>query len=339
MPPSLAARGVLGHHCRQAEKMTTLAPRGPQRRSGVERRVIDAVPTGRERRRGTDRRLATTSNLTSELDFDSVRETWRHELFTNLEWQAEGEGVGELKGTPIKHGEAAGFVARADGFPLPGYVKPTRLAAGQPDRAANEKICADLAHELDITTPPVLLLPTGDVPNGEDSHRCVSLIMYDWLEPWGSLESMDRDGPAWAIVKMTLAACSGVVAFDTLVDNTDRDNAGNCVIALQNDRPAQGGVFFLDYSFTLDAGNRWSDDKFENVAPVNIPGFFRDALDIQVLGDAVERIEALPEDAVVGIVSRIPDEFMDEITRQLVVRGLLDRRANIRNALAPFGID
>ena len=45
--------------------MTNLTPRGPQRRSGVERRTVDIVPkvigkrdrrSGEERRSGTDRR-------------------------------------------------------------------------------------------------------------------------------------------------------------------------------------------------------------------------------------------------------------------------------------------
>ena len=57
---------ILGHHVVNQNKMTTLTPRGSERRSGVERRTVDLRPavlgperdrrSGRERRSGTERR-------------------------------------------------------------------------------------------------------------------------------------------------------------------------------------------------------------------------------------------------------------------------------------------
>ncbi len=59
------------HHLGETEKgkrMTTLTPRGPERRSGIERRKVDIVPkvlgkhyygrSGEDRRSGLDRRSA-----------------------------------------------------------------------------------------------------------------------------------------------------------------------------------------------------------------------------------------------------------------------------------------
>ena len=69
--------------------MTTITPRGPQRRSGIERRVADVVPavlgqrdrrSGRERRSGKDRRQYNAPDLDERWDqlVEAVRvEFWR----------------------------------------------------------------------------------------------------------------------------------------------------------------------------------------------------------------------------------------------------------------------
>ncbi len=86
--------------------MTTFKPRGPERRSGVERRVVDLVPavlgkrdrrSGEERRSGTDRRRYDLADLDERWDqlVEAVRaEFWR--------WPQDPDAVFEPRRDDLK---------------------------------------------------------------------------------------------------------------------------------------------------------------------------------------------------------------------------------------------
>src|SRR5580698_7819989 len=103
-----------------------------------------------------------------------TRTQWRQEVCSTHQWQPDAAGV-------LAPGEAGGYRVRCDGFPFGAYLKPTKVCDANTPRSANEKIVADLAADLDFDVPPVLLHRRNGCPAGEETHCCVSLILYPEL--------------------------------------------------------------------------------------------------------------------------------------------------------------
>lgn len=255
-----------------------------------------------------------------------IRRQWRQEICSAHDWQKDTAGT-------LAQGEAAGYRVRCDGFPFGAYLKPTRIDASTP-RAANEKIVADLATDLDFDVPPVLLYRRKGCPPGEEFCCCVSLILYPELYQWGliwnlwnlpSMETVIR-----SIVGASLAQYSGNVALDIWIGQTDRDNAGNAVFGIDPKNKAEGGFVFLDHANTLNYQNRWAGNGWQTITMIPLPKLLRDCIDKSLVLAACDRIANISNDAVAAIVTRIPDSFMPDAQKTVVTTGLNGRKVLLR---------
>lgn len=77
-----------------------------------------------------------------------------------------------------------------------------------------------------------------------------------------------------------------------------------------------GNYIFLDYAMALG----WGDG--------------REAGTWNVLGGILDQIENVSDDTVTGIVNRIPDDYLVPEQREVVLHGLIGRRALVRGLLA-----
>ncbi len=253
-----------------------------------------------------------------------IRRQWREEVCSTDEWRQDTTAT-------LAPGEAGGFRVRCDTCPFGAYLKPTKVSDANTPRSANEKIVADLASDLDFDVPPVLLYRRNNCPPGEETHCCVSLIVYPEQHEWGliwnlaAMEAAIRD-----IVRTSLARYSGNVAMDLWIGQTDRNNNRNAIFGIDPQNKAGGGFVFLDHSYTLNYGNRWAGVGWETVEMIPLPEAFRDNLDKDVILAACDRIANVPDDAVSAVVQRIPDTFMDAGHRNIVVTGLNGRKARLR---------
>jgi hypothetical protein len=198
---------------------------------------------------------------------------------------------------------------------------------GRP-RAANEKIVADLAHELEMSVPPVVLYNRGPVVAGEEHRCCLSLIMYPEVYEWGTLFDLSLFPPlVQNIVRSSIAHYSGTVALDLWIGQTDRNNARNVVFGIDSADHSDASFMFVDHSFTLNEGDRWRANGWTTISPVPLPDVFKAALSRQLLLDGADKIAGLPDETIRSIVSRIPEEYMPQPQRDVVCEGLIGRKA------------
>jgi hypothetical protein len=144
---------------------------------------------------------------------------------------------------------------------------------------------------------------------------------------------MNLSGAVQAIVKASVARDCGVIALDTWVGNTDRDNGRNALFGLDADAPAEGGFVFLDSANSLNMGDRWNGDGWKNIDVPPMPVLLQHAVDRALLIQAIERVEARSDAVIDEIVHRIPDDYMSQDHRTVVVAGLRGRRALVRSVL------
>jgi hypothetical protein len=263
---------------------------------------------------------------------DAVCAEWRKTIVSTENWVQHLE-VAEA-------GEAGGRYVRSDASGLVAYLKPLRKRASHP-RAAYEKICSDLSHEIRVGVPPVVLYRRPDVSETDDAKpegepRCVALslvyrkrwewqYLFEFGDPRGGLPPQLQ--ALEYLVKQILGSASGVVAFDTWIRNTDRNNPRNALLAFDEANVAR--MIFIDYANTMDHDGQWDQGQYQVFARVAMPPFFADCLRKAEVEDTAARIEGLSEQVVSDIVGRIPDDFLAGDRRAKLIDWLLWRKRQL----------
>lgn len=258
---------------------------------------------------------------------EKLRTIWRTELLSTDTWTISTIGQ-------IAAGEAGGFRVENPIAPFGAYLKPRNLHPGGTPRAANEKIVADLAYELGMSVPPVVLYHRNPVTAGEESRCCLSLVMYGEIYEWGCLFGATKwvlpepaKGLVLNIIRSSMARYSETLALDLLIGQTDRHSDRNVVFGIDPTDQADAAFMFVDHSFTLNHDKRWDAKGWTNIGAVPLPDVFRESLSKPRLVTGAEKIAALPDETVRSIVWRIPDEYMAEQQKKVVSDGLIGRKA------------
>ncbi len=256
----------------------------------------------------------------------AVAKVWRRSVAESYKWR-------KTQNPKIKAGGSGGFEVEADGFPYRGYLKPTTICTDAHPKAANEKIAADLAYELDVPVPPAILYLRDDAPVNpagaptEERRACVSLIVYNEQYEWGTimqlagLEPLTRE-----IIKSAMARCSGAIVLDLLLGQTDRNNARNVIFGIDRDEPSKASFVFLDFANSANMGNRWSGDGWKPVADPGFPAIMTEALDKGILQATVERLMQLPHETVHEIIGRIDKQFLTDTHKDVLTTAITGRR-------------
>jgi len=58
------------------------------------------------------------------------------------------------------------------------------------------------------------------------------------------------------------------------------------------------------------------------------------AIDSSTLGGILDQIENVSDETISGVVNRIPDDYLVPEQREVILRGLIGRRALVRGLLA-----
>jgi hypothetical protein len=107
-----------------------------------------------------------------QTDVETVADAWRLETLTSLAWSSPGN-PGEAGG------QAQGFFVKCGG--LTGFAKPSKQANEPPDappRAAHEKIASDLAFDLRLPVPPVVMWRRQVSTPGQEARKRPSCRRY-----------------------------------------------------------------------------------------------------------------------------------------------------------------
>lgn len=277
---------------------------------------------------------------------------WRARCVSPWPWREAGQKAGELS-DKLPHGEAGGHMMECEELGgRRGYMKP-RLKERESfrGRAVREKIVSDLACDLGVPVPPVLLWTRPDAPADEEEHCCISLVMYRHQWSWKEVKRFIIDhkllAPNLQTQLMTHLPSAGAkgLALDAWVMQSDHgDHPHNIIFGYDETEPGQ--FLFLDYAFALghkwllEQGGRklgWRSWETEEgwKAPVEIPfpPHMDRFLQLEDLGLTIEAIEDFPEDTIQEVVSRVPGSYMADEEKEIVIRGLIERRQLIRPAL------
>jgi len=264
-----------------------------------------------------------------------ISETWRRLVELPGRWRRSSSQAGGL--LVAERGEAGGYFVELDAVPgRRAYLKPLKRHGWR--RAAREKIASDLAGEIGVTVPPVLLA----VNEAADVERwaCVSLLLYPHQFSWSQIRNFlgENESPiAGELASMMAAPAARAFAFDTWLDQTDHnDHPSNIVFGYEGNDYRSGEFIFLDYAFSMGVSGGWANEGFRACHAAPFPPRMCSSLNRLVLEEAVQRIEAFSGAKVEDVVNRIPWQWLPDADKQVIVAGLLERRRLVRGALQSY---
>jgi hypothetical protein len=251
--------------------------------------------------------------FTAELE--ALASEWRSQIESTAAWSVIGK---------VPRGQDAGVVVQAG--ELRGYAKPGRRES-LCCRAAHEKIASDLAFDLGLPVPPVLLWRRPKVAITDEEFTAISASAFVPIYAWEQVCHDPELGPRFgaALAPIACAMCP----FDTWVGNTDRHNGGNVVVTMQPDGIRAA---YIDYAYALSHDWARVPDARARVDAVR-PYPTAAPVDPQCARATIDRIEGLPQAQIELIVNRIPDEFLPDGAKSVIVDGLLERRGLLRDAM------
>lgn len=252
---------------------------------------------------------------------ESICEEWRQRLFSSADWSPTSDQPSS--------GEANGIKVASDSVPFGAYLKPGREKNDNISRAANEKICADLAQDVDVPVPPALLCDQDSVI--DDQPECTVLSLYLSDQAWSLRDLQDISDPPWDLLEDALEEASTVVAFDAWVGNTDTDT-GNTVFI--EDQEGNYRAVHIDLAYALNKKGRWEDGNGGQVTPPNYHDRVADNFDEEEILEGANRIESYSDINIEQIVERIPDSYMQPDEREVVASALIERRSRVRSAVS-----
>lgn len=259
---------------------------------------------------------------------------WRARVETRGGWRKTSSHAGGLFDVDA-NGEAGGFFVELN--ELRGrraYLKPLKRHDWR--RAAREKIAADLAWELCITVPPVLLSINEDAR--AERYVCVSLVLFPQQFSWGQLEAhmAEGEGPFAAVRARLINQAASTFVFDTWLGQSDHQKPSNIVYGYEGASYADGRFVFLDYAFSMGISGNWAGDGYRRCDPAPFPAYMVENFDEGAVLRSVERVEQVSNAAVEEIVSRIPWQWLRDEERQTILTGLLARRTMVRSSLGRY---
>ena len=232
-------------------------------------------------------------------------------------------------------------------------MKPAKELTGQRDRrinkekarAAREKIAADLAYDLGLPVPPVVLYKREEDGLISSKHVSVSLVMYPRQWAWGQVKhefsAVGSGSPTGAAVAKTLASTSKMHVFDTWIGQTDHGySPHNIVWGYEQGALEKSKLIFLDFANSLgskggrDFSNCWGNDGWQQFTKAQFPDLMVSHYDETLIDETIEEIKNLSKDNITEVVERIPPDFLLPKQACSIIDGLLGRREQLRSTFA-----
>lgn len=247
------------------------------------------------------------------LDETACCEQCAGKLFSEHEWQAFGRA-------PAGHSDVA-MVRSPTGEK--GFAKPALEKPGMP-AGAHEKISADLAFQVGVPVPGVVLWDRAE----DGAQFCVSMNAFRQSFRWRQVANRVSDEFHFR--------CRDVFAlgavFHTWIGDTDHNGHPDNVLvdgaSIENPRLA-----FIDHAHSLSRSWAVRKEPVKRLSAYYCP---LDDLPRNALIDAVDRVLQVNEEQVARIVDRIPEGYLEARRRELVISNLVGRREQLG---ALFGLD
>jgi hypothetical protein len=213
-------------------------------------------------------------------------------------------------------------------------------------RAAREKICSDLAYDIGVNVPPVVLAHRENC-GSEEKYVAVSLVLYPLQWPWVLVKERLRlltDTGKLIRDSVSQGAAAAALVFDTWVDQLDHSDAHdhNIVWGFESTDMAKNAMVFLDYAWSLgfkrprESIGGWESEGYKKIGRAPFPPQLIDLASDQQLNAILQRVESYPEKKIRDIVTRVPESYLDEAVRGTIVDGLIYRRTLVREVIRGY---
>lgn len=265
-----------------------------------------------------------------------VASTWRQLAFLDCDVESTGEQAPQ--------GERGGLFVMSPAFPgRAAYLKPLKILTGDfAGIAAREKIAADLAHDLRVHVPPAVLAFRKNGPPGEQRRVMLSLRVSAAQSEWSDVKfRMARRIPYTGRLDIGAQArkcaprdAARAYVFDLWVNQLDHVgdivNFSNIALGV-DDHGANPAFVFFDYEKSMG----FLDGKWQPLSvPPPFPPELRAAIDLTEAMDTAAQIQALPEEAIAGVVNRVPAEWLTPTDAEQIIGNLIERKVGVVAALA-----
>lgn len=249
-------------------------------------------------------------------DAETVAREWRGQVMTGEQWREEAGG-GRMPSA------ARPFWVRTKTVRAVAKPSHSNPPVSEVAVAAHEKICADLAYDLGLPVPPVILWNRDQRPAGEEKFTAISAVPFPAPRQWSEIKS--NPAHLGAVRGKMVAVVSAMTVFDTWVQNIDHnDHPGNLLICIDSAGELQ--VAYIDYAYSL--AYPWKSQQ-ANHPQCCSPYDPKIAADATVQHSVISGVQAIPEASIRGLVERVPEEFLSSQHRTLIIDGLLDRQKRL----------
>ena len=204
------------------------------------------------------------------------------------------------------------------GVAKPGIKRPDGVA-----RAAHEKITSDLAYHLGLPVPPVILWDRGT--NIDDTAE-----RYTGISAWAFPQPLSWDKAVKQLSEnmqnSASASLSAMYTFETWITATDRKPAHILVYLEDEDESVR--LAFIDYAYSMTY--QW---KSENAPAGTSQWCLELPKDTGAIQEIVDKIEALDDEVISTIVSRVPETYLTPSQSNLIIQNLGCRRHKIESII------
>lgn len=278
------------------------------------------------------------------LSVKEIGARWRANPFVEYPWKVDGQGH-------CRKGHSAGCIAHCDELGRNVYLKPK--APLTPRAAAHEKIASDLAHDLDVNVPPVVL--TNPPPGWDGQFAvCASLVLYPFQLHWGAAKHGVRNAESIsdadalqetvrgalhsdsalrdAVLRTAPVDAARAFAFDVWVNQPDHDHPSN--IAWGAHSESNSSLVFFDYEMAFNTAPLIGHPPAGQATTVPFPVELLQLLDNDVLLDTVSAIETYSAASLRNIVGRIDQRWLGSSDGEGILEVLESRRRSLRSAIS-----
>ena len=240
-------------------------------------------------------------------EVEALAQAWSANAVTAEQWKHEGYFLGESVAVKVSLGA------------LMGVIKPGRKKFDRICRAAHERIASDLAFELHLPVPPVILLDLGELKDiNRERYVAVSAFPFPQPSSWAQASAAFSDEHTTE----TSQVMSAMLGFETWVSCNDRKDAHVLAYLPAPDQPLQ--LAFIDYAFSMS--QVW---KVENDPAGRTGAYLPVQRDDDALRTMLDRISQFDDGKIDTIVSRIPAEYLPAEKKTLIVANLQSRKQRL----------
>ena len=250
-------------------------------------------------RRGWGREMSYRS-FPSEIE--SIANTWHESVYTDETW-IDKRQFSNTESMPREVVSSSGI----RGIAKPGVRKNDGIA-----RAAHEKIASDLAYRLSLPVPPVILWDRGESCPWE-RYTCISAFAFENITAFDKVPSNILQQCKDDISKKF----SAMLPFEIWIGADDR-KLDHVLVGDITENTLQ--LAFIDYAYSLSYFFRRQQD--DRILRIHVPYQINRSTILEV----IEKITLLNGNDIAIIVNRIPEQYLNNDKKSLILDNLNFRR-------------